>query len=237
MDTSAEKNEELAALSELIGAPVNRADLANPANPANPAAVSADSVSEAGSGTALAEADAANSFASDKVGLGVDIVEIARMRDILARTSSFAEKNFSAAEREYCDSKAAPEVHYATRFAAKEAVLKALGTGFSEGIWTRDIEVRRTSKGRPYVVLTGRAREVAREKGVREIPISLSFTHDEAVACAMAITEDAVSAAKKRVDPMEDLAKQFKDARAMLDDLPATGVEAPAGSGSALAGE
>lgn len=186
---------------------------------------------------ASAEADAANSLASDKVGLGVDIVEIARMRDVLARTASFAEKNFSEAEREYCDSKAAPEVHYATRFAAKEAVLKALGTGFSEGIWTRDVEVRRTSKGRPYVVLTGRAREVAREKGVREIPISLSFTHDEAVACAMAITEDAVSAAKKRVDPMEDLAKQFKDARAMLDDLPAAGVEAPSEPGSAPTGE
>lgn len=212
MDISDEKNEELAALSELIGASADRASLVDSADPAN-------------------------SFASEKVGLGVDIVEIARMRDILARTVSFAEKNFSEAEREYCDAKAAPEVHYATRFAAKEAVLKALGTGFSDGIWTRDVEVRRTSKGRPYVVLTGRAREVAREKGVREIPISLSFTHDEAVACAMAITEDAVSAAKKRVDPMEDLAKQFKDARAMLDDLPATGVEAPVDSGSAPAGE
>lgn len=175
-------------------------------------------------------ADATDVFASEKVGLGVDIVEIERMRKILVRTPSFARKTFSAAECEYCDSKASPEVHYATRFAAKEAVLKALGTGFSEGIWTHDIEVRRTSKGRPYVVLTGRAREVARERGVREIPISLSFTHDEAVACAMAITEDAVNASKKRVDPMEDLAKQFKDARAMLDDLPVAGAEASSSS-------
>ena len=86
----------------------------------------------------------------------------------------------------------------------------------------RDIEVRRTSKGRPYVVLTGRARQVAREQGVNEIPISLSFTHTDAVACAMAITADSLAAARKRVDPMEELSRQFKDARAMLDDLPAS---------------
>lgn len=156
-----------------------------------------------------------------QVGLGVDIVEIERMRRILARTPSFARKVFSEAERAYCDAKANPEVHYATRFAAKEAVVKALGTGFSEGIGVRDIEVCRTTKGRPYVVLTGRAREVARDQGVREMPLSLSFTHTEAVACAMAITEDAVSAAKKRVDPMDELARQFKEARSMLDDLDA----------------
>lgn len=173
-------------------------------------------------------------YANDQVGLGVDIVEIARMRKILARTESFAEKVFSEAERAYCDGKTAPEVHYATRFAAKEAVVKALGTGFSEGIGVRDIEVRRTSKGRPYVVLTGRAREVARERGVREIPISLSYTHTEAVACAMAITEDAVNAAQRRVDPMEELAKQFKEVRGMLDELPTTGVE-DAGANGALA--
>lgn len=226
MDISIEKNEELAALSELIGVSADRASL-----------IAGVAASESGADTMPDGPGAESSFEGDKVGLGVDIVEIARMRDILARTASFAEKNFSQAEREYCDSKAAPEVHYATRFAAKEAVLKALGTGFSDGIWTRDVEVRRTSKGRPYAVLTGRAREVAREKGVREIPISLSFTHDEAVACAMAITEDAANAAKKRVDPMEDLAKQFKDARVMLDDLPATGVETPADSDSAPAGE
>jgi len=163
-------------------------------------------------------------FANDQVGLGVDIVEISRMRKILERTPSFAKKVFSEAERAYCDGKATPEVHYATRFAAKEAVVKALGTGFSGGIGVRDIEVRRTSKGRPYVVLTGRARELARERGVREIPISLSYTHTEAVACAMAITEDAVAAAKRRVDPMEELARQFKDARAMLDELPTAGL-------------
>ncbi len=161
-------------------------------------------------------------MSTDQVGLGVDIVSIERMRKILKRTPSFSRRVFSEAERAYCDGKAQPEVHYATRFAAKEAVVKALGTGFSEGIGVRDIEVRRTSKGRPYVVLTGRARQVAREQGVNEIPISLSFTHTDAVACAMAITADSLAAARKRVDPMEELSRQFKDARAMLDDLPAS---------------
>lgn len=163
-------------------------------------------------------------MADDQVGLGVDVVEIARMERILERTPSFAVKVFSEEERAYCDATAHPATHYATRFAAKEAVVKALGTGFSQGIAVRDIEVRRNPKGRPCVRLSGRAQEVAREMGVREIPVSLSFTHSEAVACAMAITEGAVAASEKRVDPAEELASRFKDARKMLDELPDTTV-------------
>ena len=157
---------------------------------------------------------------TEDVGLGGALVEIALFRKIIFLSPAFVDLVYSAAERAYCDSHAHPEVHYATRFAAKEAVLKALGTGFSEGIGWLDVEVRRTSKGRPYVVLTGRAREVAREQGVREIPLSLSYTHTDAVACAMAITEESVAAPERRRDPMEELTRQFKDARALLDDLP-----------------
>lgn len=167
------------------------------------------------------EAFGAAGVADGQVGLGVDIVEIARMKRILERTPRFRTRVFSEEERAYCDATVAPEVHYATRFAAKEAVVKALGTGFSQGIGVRDIEVKRTSKGRPYVALTGRAKEVARELGVRELPISLSYTHTEAVACAMAITEESVRASQERKDPMEELAKQFKEARAMLDEIDA----------------
>lgn len=170
---------------------------------------------------------------NDQVGLGIDVVEIERVKAILARTPAFAERTFSEDERAYCDSKATPEIHYATRFAAKEAVLKALGTGFSRGIRPRDVEVRRTSKGRPYAVLHGRAREIAAEMGVRELPISLSYTHSEAVACAMAITEDSVRAAEERVDPMAELAQQFKEARGMLDDIGAPAGGAPAGEAPA----
>ena len=159
--------------------------------------------------------------AEGQVGLGVDIVEIERMRRILERTPSFRERVFSDEERAYCDGTANPEVHYATRFAAREAVLKALGTGFAEGIGVRDVEVRRNAKGRPYAVLSGRAKAVAAQRGVRELPLSLSYTHTDAVACAMAITEDSVRAAEERVDPMEELARQFKEARSLLDEMDA----------------
>ncbi len=167
------------------------------------------------------ELDEAFPAAEGQVGLGVDIVEIARVRRILERTPSFRERVFSEEERAYCDATANPEVHYATRFAAKEAVVKALGTGFTRGIGVRDIEVRRNAKGRPSVVLSGRAKEVAAEQGVRELPLSLSFTHTDAVACAMAITEDSLRAAEKRVDPMEELSRQFKEARSLLDEMDA----------------
>ncbi|MEG0324512.1 MAG: holo-ACP synthase, partial [Raoultibacter sp.] len=133
----------------------------------------------------------------EEVGLGVDIVEIARMKAILERTPSFKTKVFSEDECAYCESKGVPEIHFATRFAAKEAVLKALGTGFSEGIGVRDIEVVRNAKGKPMVVLYRRAKEVAAELGVIELPLSLSYTHTDAVACAMAITSDSVKAAEK----------------------------------------
>lgn len=174
-----------------------------------------------GNANASSQAEGLFSAVDGAVGLGVDIVEIERMRKILKRSPTFARKVFSCEECCYCDATSQPEVHYATRFAAKEAVLKALGTGFSEGIGVRDVEVRRTSKGRPYAVLSGRAKQVAQSLGVRELPLSLSFTHTDAVACAMAITEGSVRAQQQRRDPMEELARQFKQARTMLDDLDA----------------
>ncbi|MCL2826297.1 MAG: holo-ACP synthase [Eggerthellaceae bacterium] len=161
----------------------------------------------------------ADSVAQGQVGLGVDIVEIGRMRGILARTPSFARRVFSEDECAYCNAKASPATHFATRFAAKEAVLKALGTGFSGGIGVRDIEVCRDAKGRPYVKLSGKAKEVAESYGVIEIPLSLSNTHREAVACAMAITQESVRAIDERANTMEELAKQFKEARSLLDSL------------------
>lgn len=157
--------------------------------------------------------------AEGAVGLGVDIVEIARIKAILKRSPRFRVRVFSEDEQAYCDTKANPEVHYATRFAAKEAVVKALGVGFSQGIGVRDIEVRRNSKGRPYVVLSGRAKEIAHQLGVCELPLSLSYTHTDAVACAMAITEKSINAKKERTNPTEELAKQFKQVRGMLDDM------------------
>lgn len=123
---------------------------------------------------------------------------------------------FSEEERSYCESTANPEVITPTRFAAKEAVLKALGTGFSRGIANHDVEVRRNAKGRPFVVRHGRAKEVADEQSVRELPLSLSYTHTDAVACALAITEESVRAQEERVNPMEELAEAVQEARSLL---------------------
>ncbi len=152
-------------------------------------------------------------------GLGVDIVEIERMRRALHRTPAMKERLFSAAERAYCDGRKKPEIHYAMRFAAKEAVLKALGTGFS-GMRFTDVEVERDDRGRPAPRLSGRAAEVAGERGIVEMHLSLSFTHTTAVASAVAITEESRPKPKEAPhDPMADLAASFKDARALLDEV------------------
>ena len=158
----------------------------------------------------------------NSIRIGTDIVEFSQISEEMVNNPNFAHELLTKDEMKLYEALGAMEkvTFLAGRYAAKEAVLKALGTGFSEGIGWLDVEVRRTSKGRPYVVLTGRAREVAREQGVREIPLSLSYTHTDAVACAMAITEESVAATERRRDPMEELTRQFKDARALLDDLP-----------------
>ena len=153
------------------------------------------------------------------LGLGVDIVEIERMKLALERTPRLRERVFSEDERWYCEHKARPYVHYAMRFAAKEAVLKALGTGFS-GMRFRDVEVVRENNGRPTPQLSGRAAERAAELGVVEMHLSLSFTHTTAVASAVAITEDARPRKDERPDPKAQLAASFKEARALLDETP-----------------
>lgn len=152
------------------------------------------------------------------LGLGVDIVEIDRMKTALARTPRLKDRIFSEEERWYCEHKARPEVHYALRFAAKEAVLKALGTGFS-GMRFCDVEVLREGTGRPVPRLSGRAAQRAEELGVIEMHLSLSFTHSTAVASAVAITADARPSKEERLDPRAQLAADFKEARALLDDL------------------
>lgn len=166
--------------------------------------------------------DFADVFMDDPVSMGVDIVEIARMKAILARTPAFARRVFSAEECAYCDSTAAPANHYATRFAAKEAVLKALGTGFSAGIGPRDVEVVLNSRGKPSVRLHGKAKEIAAQAQVVEIPLSLSYTHHDAVACALALTKAPQPEQEQPESPAEQLARQFKEARSLLDELDGT---------------
>jgi holo-[acyl-carrier protein] synthase len=163
-------------------------------------------------------------------GLGVDIVEIERMERALARHPRMRGRIFSPDEQAYCDSSNRPEVHYALRFAAKEAVLKALGTGFA-GMRFTDVEVTRDERGRPVPRLHGRAAEVAEELGIVEMHLSLSYTHTTAVASAVAI--EARPRADEPEDPAARRAAAFKEARAMLDEIgaPATGDEESSGAG------
>lgn len=152
-------------------------------------------------------------------GVGVDMLEIERMERVLRRRPRFAQRVFTEEERAYCEKSARPAEHYAARFAAREAVLKALGTGFSGGIGLRDVSVSRDESGRPRVVLAGRAAEVARERGVREIALSISHTRDVAVANAIAVTDDVRPTPPARDEAARALATSFKEARSVLDEL------------------
>lgn len=153
-------------------------------------------------------------------GLGVDIVDIERMRRALESHPRMRERLFSDEERAYCESRSRPEIHYAMRFAAKEAVLKALGMGFSGGIRFTDVEVIRDERGRPVPRLSGRAEEIARAAGVVEMHLSLSYTHLNAVASAVAVTERMRPQPERRATTKaERLEEAFREARAVLDDI------------------
>ncbi|HEX4602037.1 MAG TPA: holo-ACP synthase [Gemmatimonadales bacterium] len=118
------------------------------------------------------------------IGVGVDLVEVARVAAILAdKGSRVLARLLTPAERAYCESRPDPATHVAVRLAAKEAVYKALqGTDAARGIGWRDIEVVRATDGRPDVRLTGLAAARGHELGVSRVLLSLSHTHEAAVA-------------------------------------------------------
>ncbi len=117
------------------------------------------------------------------VGTGVDIVEIRRVKRAVERyASKFLEKIFTAGEIAYCRRFRDPYRSYAARFAAKEAVFKALGAGVGQGLKWLEIEIVNSPEGAPQVVLSGKTAVLAREKGVQKIHLSLSHGQLEAVA-------------------------------------------------------
>jgi len=122
-------------------------------------------------------------------GVGIDVVDVARVHALLARKEARAVKRlFTDAEVAYCASKAVPHRHYAARVAAKEACFKALsGTPDARGIGWREIEVQLDDIGRPTIALHGRAELRARELGVARIWVSLS--HSDTTAAATVILE------------------------------------------------
>lgn len=122
------------------------------------------------------------------IALGLDLVEVPRIRALLERHGErFREKTFTEEESAYCDGNADPAIHFAARFAAKEAVAKALGTGFAEGVVWKDVEVTRSPAGVPGIRLHGAAANRARELGIRRWMISLTHTASGAAASVVAL--------------------------------------------------
>jgi holo-[acyl-carrier protein] synthase len=117
------------------------------------------------------------------VGTGIDLAEVPRIRHSIERFGDrFLKRIYTAGEIRYCDSKANRVERYAARFAAKEAAMKALGTGWSHGVRWRDCEVSRMPGGRPTIVFHGRAGEIASKLGVSNAALSISHTEEQAIA-------------------------------------------------------
>jgi holo-[acyl-carrier protein] synthase len=122
------------------------------------------------------------------IGTGVDVVEIPRIRKITERLADrFILRVFTPSERQYCRAYRDPAPHFAVRFAAKEALFKALGTGWAKGVAWQDVEVLREGQNAPAMVLHGEALRLSEAKGTRKIHLSLS--HADLWAIATVILE------------------------------------------------
>lgn len=122
------------------------------------------------------------------IGVGTDLMEIARVERSIERYGQrFLQRVFTPAEIAYCMRKKGFAESFAARFAAKEAAAKALGTGISHGVSWREFEVQREFSGKPTLVLSGRAAELAETLGVERI--SLSLTHSREMAMAVVVME------------------------------------------------
>jgi len=117
------------------------------------------------------------------IGTGIDIAEVPRIRQSIERFGQrFLQRVFTAGEIRYCDSKANRFERYAARFAAKEAAMKALGTGWNHGVRWRDCEVARMPGGRPTLAFHGTAGEFAAKLGVKNVALSITHTAEQAMA-------------------------------------------------------
>lgn len=124
----------------------------------------------------------------DIIGIGTDIIECLRIAQMIERHGEmFIGRVYTQTEIEYCSERKAATQHYAGRWAAKEAVLKAIGTGWIKGITWRDVEVANQFGGKPVIHLSGGALESAQRRGIEEIQISISHCRSHAVAYALAL--------------------------------------------------
>jgi holo-[acyl-carrier protein] synthase len=123
-------------------------------------------------------------------GIGVDLVRISRMREVIQRWEDrFLRRVFTDGEIAYCRARRDPVPHFAARFAAKEAALKALGTGLRLGVRWRELEVRRERGQAPQLVLSGKSREIGLARGGRGMLVALTHEGDYALAQAMLVDE------------------------------------------------
>lgn len=155
-----------------------------------------------------------------RAGVGVGMLEIGRMERAMRRRPGFVGRVFTADERRYCERAARPAQRYASCIAARGAVLKALDVGLADGVGRGDVSVAHDASGRPLAVLGGRAARAAQEQGVREVALSLSFTHEVAVANAVAMTDDVrPQQGDAKADARAELRASFREVRSVLDEL------------------
>ena len=128
---------------------------------------------------------------------GIDIIEIKRIEKVFGLHKNFIRRVYTYDEVEYCQSKRNCYQHYAVRFASKEAVLKAFGTGLRDRMKWTDIETLNDELGKPYVNLYGRAKELAMEKNIGEISVSLSHCKDYAVAHVLLVSKESYIGTKE----------------------------------------
>jgi holo-[acyl-carrier protein] synthase len=123
------------------------------------------------------------------LGIGVDLCEVERIEAAIARHGErFLQRIYTPAEQAYCESKINRMERFAGRFAAKEAAMKALGTGWRRGVAWRDFEVARAESGQPIIRLHGAAREIAEQMGVQRALVTI--THTKSMAMAQVVMED-----------------------------------------------
>ncbi|MGH7307517.1 MAG: holo-ACP synthase [Candidatus Rokuibacteriota bacterium] len=128
-------------------------------------------------------------------GIGIDLVHMPRLRAVIERWQErFLTRVFTEHEIAYCRSRRDPVQHFAARFAAKEAGLKALGTGLRLGIRWRELEVRRERGQAPVLLLSGRSREIGRARGGDRMLLALTHDGDYAMAQATLVSEGASTA-------------------------------------------
>lgn len=168
-----------------------------------------------------------------RAGVGVGMLEVARVERAMERRPSFAKRVFSDEERSRGKRAVRPAQRYAAYLAARAAVLRALDAGPDDGVGRRDISVSWDTAGRPVAVLSGRAAELASGRGVREVALSLSLTHEVAVANAVAMTEATRPQVEERTNAKESLLASFRQVRSVLDELEL--VEEGKGEGDATA--